>query len=196
MRTWVRSLASLSGLRIQCCRALQCRSQAQLRSCIALAVVEADSSSSNSTSSLETFIYCKSGPKKSKKKGTIELQTLRLCRNSDNVHNPAFEQQNTKLYETSYPSDTPETGDHSKPGKAHRTASWQDPSRGWRPLSEAAWGKSPQSQGSPRHNSLPKSRPQPHRRAKGKTPPATDFGTGRPSSQALSTAHGRRQRHG
>ena len=32
-------LASLSGLRIQCCRELWCRSQTRLRSCVAVAVV-------------------------------------------------------------------------------------------------------------------------------------------------------------
>ena len=36
MRLWVRPLASLSGLRFRCCCELWCRSQMQLRSCIAL----------------------------------------------------------------------------------------------------------------------------------------------------------------
>ena len=35
---WVQSLALLSGLRIQCCQKLQCRSQMQLRSGDAVAV--------------------------------------------------------------------------------------------------------------------------------------------------------------
>ena len=39
MRIWVRSLASLGGLRIRRCRELWCRSQTRLRSRIALAVV-------------------------------------------------------------------------------------------------------------------------------------------------------------
>ena len=39
MRLWVRSLASISGLRIQCCRELWCRSQMQLGSGMAVAVV-------------------------------------------------------------------------------------------------------------------------------------------------------------
>ena len=39
MRLQVRSLASLSGLRIRRCHELWCRSQTQLRSCIAVAVV-------------------------------------------------------------------------------------------------------------------------------------------------------------
>ena len=37
-RLWVRSLASLSGLSIWCCRELWCRSQMQLGSGIAVAV--------------------------------------------------------------------------------------------------------------------------------------------------------------
>ena len=37
MRLWVRSLASLSGLRIQICHELWCRSQAQLGSGVAVA---------------------------------------------------------------------------------------------------------------------------------------------------------------
>ena len=39
MRMWVRALASLRGLRIQCCCALWCGSQKRLRSCMAVAVV-------------------------------------------------------------------------------------------------------------------------------------------------------------
>ena len=38
-RSWVRSLVSLSGLRIWCCCELWCRSQMRLGSCVALAVV-------------------------------------------------------------------------------------------------------------------------------------------------------------
>ena len=38
MRLWVRSLASLSGLRTQCCHELWCSSQTQLRSGMAVAV--------------------------------------------------------------------------------------------------------------------------------------------------------------
>ena len=38
MRLRVRSLALLSWLRIQCCHELQCRSQMQLRPCVAMAV--------------------------------------------------------------------------------------------------------------------------------------------------------------
>ena len=39
MRLQVQSLASLSGLRIRCCRELWCRLQTRLRSGIAVAVV-------------------------------------------------------------------------------------------------------------------------------------------------------------
>ena len=38
MRLWVRSLASLSGLRIRCCCELWCRLQTQLGSSIAVAL--------------------------------------------------------------------------------------------------------------------------------------------------------------
>ena len=44
----VRSLASLSGLRIQSCREFQCRSQTRLGQCVALAVVQAGSCNSDS----------------------------------------------------------------------------------------------------------------------------------------------------
>ena len=54
MRTWVWSLASLSGLRIWHCRELQCRSQMWLGSCVAMA--QACSCSSNWTPSLGTSI--------------------------------------------------------------------------------------------------------------------------------------------
>ena len=39
MRMWVQALASLSGLRIQCCHRLWCRSQMGLGSGVAVAVV-------------------------------------------------------------------------------------------------------------------------------------------------------------
>ena len=47
MRLRVRSLASLRGLGIQCCPELWCRSQTQLGSHVAVAVVEAGGYSSN-----------------------------------------------------------------------------------------------------------------------------------------------------
>jgi len=64
MRTQVRSLASLSGLRIQCCRELWCRSQMWLGSGIAVAVAQDSDYSSNSTPSLGILICHRCGPKK------------------------------------------------------------------------------------------------------------------------------------
>ena len=52
MRLWVRSLASLSGIRIQRYHELWCRSQMWLRSDVVVAVVEAGSYSSDQTPSL------------------------------------------------------------------------------------------------------------------------------------------------
>ena len=57
MRTWVRSLALLSGLRIWHCCELWCRLQMQLRSHVAVVVVQAGSCSSNLTPSLGTSTY-------------------------------------------------------------------------------------------------------------------------------------------
>ena len=54
MRMWIRSLAWLSGLRIQNCHRLWFRSKTQLRSGVAMAVLQACSYSSNSTPSLGT----------------------------------------------------------------------------------------------------------------------------------------------
>ena len=68
MRMRVRSLASISGLRIQHCCELWCRSQMQLGSCVAVAMAVAGSCSSDSTSSLETSICLECGPKRQKKK--------------------------------------------------------------------------------------------------------------------------------
>ena len=67
MRMQVCSLASLGGLRIPCCHELWCRLQTQLRSCVAVAVVWAGSSSSNSTPSLGTSMCHRCGPKKKEK---------------------------------------------------------------------------------------------------------------------------------
>ena len=66
MRTWVPSLASLSGLRILCCHELWCRSQAWLRSHFAVAVVR-PAAVADSTSILGTSICHKCGPKKTKR---------------------------------------------------------------------------------------------------------------------------------
>ena len=60
MRRCVRSLASLSGLRIQHCQELRHRSQMQLGSCVAVAVVY-------STPCPGTSICCSYSPKKKKK---------------------------------------------------------------------------------------------------------------------------------
>ena len=68
MRMQVWSLASLSGLRIQHCCELQCRSQMWLGFGIALAVVQDRSCSSNLTPSLGTSMCCRYGPLKKKKK--------------------------------------------------------------------------------------------------------------------------------
>ena len=64
MRTQVQSLASLSGLRIWRCHEVQCRSQMWLRSCVAMAVVQAGSWSSDLTPRLGTSICGGCGPKK------------------------------------------------------------------------------------------------------------------------------------
>ena len=68
MRLRVRSLASLSGLRIQCCRELWYRSQTRLGSCVVVAVVSASSCSSNWTPSLGSSICHRCSPKKQKQK--------------------------------------------------------------------------------------------------------------------------------
>ena len=54
----------LSGLKIWHCHELWCRLQLRLRSCIAVAVVQAGSYSSDLTPSLGTSICCRCGPKK------------------------------------------------------------------------------------------------------------------------------------
>ena len=64
MRLRVRSLTSLGGLRAWRSRELWCRTPTGLRFCVAVAVAEASSCSSNLTSSLGTSIC----PKKLKKK--------------------------------------------------------------------------------------------------------------------------------
>ena len=61
-------LASLSGLKIQCCHELQCRSQMQLRSGIAVALASAGSCSSDLTPSLRTSICHDAALKKRIKK--------------------------------------------------------------------------------------------------------------------------------
>ena len=70
MRTMVRSLALLIGLRIQHCHKLPHRSQTRLGSsvAVAVAVVQVGSCSSDWTPSLRTSICCRYGPKKTKNK--------------------------------------------------------------------------------------------------------------------------------
>ena len=71
LRTRVWSLASLSGLRIQHCRELWCRSKMWLRSHVAVAV--AGSFSSNLTPSLGTSVCLGCGPKKRKKNNHMPI---------------------------------------------------------------------------------------------------------------------------
>ena len=67
MRLLVRSLALLSGLRIQRCHELLCRLQTWLRSGVAVTVAKASSYRSNWTPSLGTSICHRWGPRKDKK---------------------------------------------------------------------------------------------------------------------------------
>ena len=62
----VQSLVFLIGLRIQHCSELCCRSQTRLGSCIAVAVAQAGSCSSDLTPSLGTSICCRCSLKKTK----------------------------------------------------------------------------------------------------------------------------------
>ena len=82
MRMWVHSLASLSGLRIQGCCEPWCRSQTRLGSCVAVAVVQAGSCSSDWTPSLGTSTCHGSGPRKGrktkKKVHLLEMETVQL----------------------------------------------------------------------------------------------------------------------
>ena len=73
-RLHVRSLASLSGLRICRCHELWCRSQTQLKSCVAMAVAQASGCSSNSTPTSELSYAAGAALKsKSKKKKKIYI---------------------------------------------------------------------------------------------------------------------------
>ena len=65
---WVPSLASLSGLRIQHCHELWCRSKTWLRSHIAVAVAQASCCSSDWTPSLRISICRGCGPRKKRQK--------------------------------------------------------------------------------------------------------------------------------
>ena len=74
----VRSPASLSGLKIQRCRELRCRSQTRFGSGVAVAVAVAvavdGSCRSNLIPSLGNFHMPKVRPQKAKKKKSIELK--------------------------------------------------------------------------------------------------------------------------
>ena len=69
MRMWVRSLASLSGLRIQHSCELWCRSQMLLRSWVAVALAKAGSCSSDLIPSLGTSMCHRCGPRHKRREG-------------------------------------------------------------------------------------------------------------------------------
>ena len=79
MRLRLRSLASLSGLRIQHCRDLRCRSQMRLGSCVAVALVQVGSYSSDSTTSLGTSTCHGSSPRKGKKPKQNKTHKMHTC---------------------------------------------------------------------------------------------------------------------
>ena len=81
MRLWVRSLDSLSGLRIQLCCELWCRLQTWLGACMAVAVVQVGSCSSNSTLAWEPPNAAGAALKKNppKIKEGIGLHRLYFC---------------------------------------------------------------------------------------------------------------------
>ena len=89
MKLRVQSLASLSGLRIQHCHELWwCRSQMQLRSRVAVAVVQVGSYSSDSTPSLGTSIYHGCNPRKDQKKKKLSRESDQESRSSSHYfHN-------------------------------------------------------------------------------------------------------------
>ena len=70
MRMWVRSLALITGLRIQCCHELWCNLRMWLRSCLAVAVAVAGSYSSDWIPSLRTSICHGCGPKRQQQQKT------------------------------------------------------------------------------------------------------------------------------
>ena len=72
MRLWVLSLASLSVLRIQCCRELQCRLQTRLGTHVAMALAQVSDYSSDWTPILGTSICNGYSPRKVKKKNPIQ----------------------------------------------------------------------------------------------------------------------------
>ena len=79
MRLWVQSLALLSGLKIQRCLELWCRSKTRLGSGIAVALAQAGSYSSDWTSSLGTS-KCLKRQKMNKQKNSKKVdQSLSVC---------------------------------------------------------------------------------------------------------------------
>ena len=77
VRTQIRSLALVSGLRLQSCRKLWCMPWMRFRSCIAI-VVEAGSCSSSWTPSMGTSICHKCGSKKQKKKKKKKIKIKKI----------------------------------------------------------------------------------------------------------------------
>ena len=84
LRTKVRSLALLGGLRIWHCCELWCRLQIRLGSCVAVAVVSAGSCSSNSALSLGTSMYA-AGAGLKKQKKPKKKKSLGKCRSNHKI---------------------------------------------------------------------------------------------------------------
>ena len=78
MRLWDGSLALLSGLRIQGCHELWCRSQTRLGSGVAVAAAVAGSYSSDSTPSLGTANAAGAALKRQKTKNNNVVQKVQL----------------------------------------------------------------------------------------------------------------------
>ena len=72
--------ALLSGLSTQHCCELWCRSQTRLRPCVAMAVAQAGSCSSETTPNLGTSMCCKCDPKKEEEKEKKKnICWIKLC---------------------------------------------------------------------------------------------------------------------
>ena len=79
MRTQVRSLASLSGLRILHCHELWYGLQTWLRSCVAVAVVQTSGYTSDWTTSLGTSTCRTCGPKKTETNKRQKHREISFC---------------------------------------------------------------------------------------------------------------------
>ena len=79
MKLLVQSMASISGLGIWHCCELWCRSQMQVKSGIAVAVMQASGYSSDYTPSLGTSICLGGGPRKDKKNPPANNKCRRGC---------------------------------------------------------------------------------------------------------------------